>query len=429
MRPLFDQYTQPENRLTHALACALHHDRAILRSFLRSIGADAVPPAERLRVVEQRLPGEEIEGVEITETESERRGLPDICIYEDAEERPWALAIESKAQAKAYVDQLRRHQSTLSKRGFSNPQLLLITVEPASSAHQLPDRVVARQWRQIYAWLRTEHAASFWSRAVTEYMEVFETKMVAQEYSIRGTITMFDGLRFDEDRPYNYPEAKRLLLLLGDELRKDRRMVKLGMDPKGQGRGAITGRARDSVWDFLPLASARGSTLFTTHPHFTFSIARGHPGAMITVPNGVKGGFRKRLESLGEDGFLDLLQSIESNLRSIVRSSKGATPLVYAVQRHFLTQNSGGIEDARLSFDLRTVVPGGSDRVKHQPEWAVGMYRALTLKRSNIQLGIGLHFSYSCPIVRSPKVVELFVNTWIALEPALRLAQANADEE
>jgi hypothetical protein len=427
VRPLFDQYTQPENRLTHALACALHHDRAILRSFLRWIGAEAVPPPDRLRVVEQRLPGEEIEGVEITEAESERRGLPDICIYDDNEERPWALAIESKAQAKAYADQLRRHQTTLTKRGFPKPQLLLITVEPAPPAEQLPDRVVARQWRQIYAWLREEHADSFWSRAVTEYMEVFETKMVAQEYSIRGTITMFDGLRFDEDRPYNYPEAKRLLLLLGDELRKDKRMVKLGMDPEGEGRGAITGRARDSVWDFLPLTTARGSTLFTNHPHFTFSIARTHPGALITVPNGVKGGFRKRLESLGENGFLTVLRTIESNLRGVIKASRGASPLVYALQRHFLTQSSGGIEDARLSFDLRTIVPGGQDRVKYQPEWAIGMYQALTQKRSNIQMGVGVHFSYRCPIVRSPMVTDLFVNTWFALEPVLSVAAPHDD--
>ncbi len=34
MRNVFDQYGQPENRLTHALATCLHEDRAFLGEFL-----------------------------------------------------------------------------------------------------------------------------------------------------------------------------------------------------------------------------------------------------------------------------------------------------------------------------------------------------------------------------------------------------------
>lgn len=37
MRNIFDQYTQPENRVTHALMCALHHDPTLLHAFLRDI--------------------------------------------------------------------------------------------------------------------------------------------------------------------------------------------------------------------------------------------------------------------------------------------------------------------------------------------------------------------------------------------------------
>ncbi len=42
--------------------------------------------------------------------------------------------------------------------------------------------------------------------------------MIARDYAIRGTITMFDGICFDEDNPYTHAEAKRLIRLLGDEL-------------------------------------------------------------------------------------------------------------------------------------------------------------------------------------------------------------------
>ena len=45
MRNLFDQYDQPENRLSHALAVCLHEDRTLLRGFLAWIGAKPPLPA------------------------------------------------------------------------------------------------------------------------------------------------------------------------------------------------------------------------------------------------------------------------------------------------------------------------------------------------------------------------------------------------
>lgn len=426
MRNLFDQYSQPENRLTHALAFTLHEDKAILASFLRFVGVSDAPPADRLRILEQRLPGEEIKGVELTEDESERRGLPDICIFDENADEPWALLIESKVQAKAGVDQLKRHRSTVARRGFRNATVVLITIDPPPPREALPDGVRTIQWRQIYAWLRRSHGAARWSQTMTAYMEVFETKMVADEYSIRGTITMFDGLRFDDENSYSYPEAKRLIRLLGDELRGRKKLAQIGMDPDGKGRGTITGRARDGVWDLLPLKGARGADLFTAHPHLTYSINRTHPGLQLSVPNGVKGGFRKRLEALGADGFEELLREVDSNLRDVVKTSRHAKPNVHVVQRHWPSRSAPAIEDAKISFDLRTVVPRGRDHVKYQPEWAAGMYLALTQKRSNIGFGLGVSFSYECPIVRSPAVVDLFVDAWLALAPAVKLAAPDA---
>lgn len=34
MRSIFDQYTQPENQLTHGLICCLDQDRKLLKHFL-----------------------------------------------------------------------------------------------------------------------------------------------------------------------------------------------------------------------------------------------------------------------------------------------------------------------------------------------------------------------------------------------------------
>ena len=38
LRNVFDQFSQPENRLTHALVCTLSNERALIRPFLRWLG-------------------------------------------------------------------------------------------------------------------------------------------------------------------------------------------------------------------------------------------------------------------------------------------------------------------------------------------------------------------------------------------------------
>jgi hypothetical protein len=53
LRNIFDQYSQPENRVTHALMTALNEDRKLLTLFLRS------SDARKLCVLEQQYPGEE----------------------------------------------------------------------------------------------------------------------------------------------------------------------------------------------------------------------------------------------------------------------------------------------------------------------------------------------------------------------------------
>ncbi len=59
MRNIFDQYSQPENRVTHALASALHEDGNLLRAFLADI-ANCSPPKgkDSIEVYEQTYPGE-----------------------------------------------------------------------------------------------------------------------------------------------------------------------------------------------------------------------------------------------------------------------------------------------------------------------------------------------------------------------------------
>lgn len=60
MRNIFDQYIQPENRLTHTLVSTLANERRLIRPFLRWLSAENVPPLRELQVVEQQVPGEAV---------------------------------------------------------------------------------------------------------------------------------------------------------------------------------------------------------------------------------------------------------------------------------------------------------------------------------------------------------------------------------
>jgi hypothetical protein len=71
LRNIFEQCSQPENRVTHALLSALNEDRRLLGFFLREL-VKAKPPVDvrKLSVLEQQYPGEE----EPSGDELERRG-------------------------------------------------------------------------------------------------------------------------------------------------------------------------------------------------------------------------------------------------------------------------------------------------------------------------------------------------------------------
>lgn len=412
MRSIFDQYSQPENRLTHALACALHHDRTLLVPFLKWLGIAQIPSASTLHLSQQTVPGSYE-----PEDDSDRRGLPDMAVFDD---QGWAVLFESKVQSGLTSDQLQRHAKTAKRSGYSGAQIVALTVDTPKSL--LPTGVSHRHWREVYSWFNHRTAGSFMAAQLIDFFRAFERHAILNEYQIRGTITMFDGLRFDSDSPYTYPEAKRLIRLLGDEVQSRPDLKKLGVDPDGARRTAITGRAGDAVWDYLPLRKARGSTNFTAYPHLTMSISNRQAVASITVPNGIKGGFRTSLRAGELERFTEMLLEIDQNMRLLVKKCVNAKPYMYAIQRHYQSQRSAATTDANLGADLRTLRKGGAEGVKYQPEWAEAIYRLIVQKRSNIQFGVEMRFDYHCPLVRSAECADLFAGAWIACKPLLDLA-------
>jgi hypothetical protein len=419
LRNIFDQYEQPENRLTHALVCTLAEEPRLLRRFIRDF-THASPPSGGLYIVEQQRPGEQR-----SRSEGETSGLPDAWIYS---EEGWALILECKVAAGLSAGQLRRHLVTAAHRGFTDIRLLVITARGAKA--RLPDRAHAAQWTDVYAWLVRQSRESRLARRCADYFEILEAEL-PEDYLREGTLTAFSGIPFNAANPYSYLEAKRLLKLALDELRKNRKLAKtLGMDPRGTGRGAITGRESDSVWDFLRLKRGRGDQAFTHYPHMTLAIKSDLLLTIVTVPHGIRPELRRHLVDLGADGFRDLFEEICKRICFALRKDKGAAPWMEVLQRRYLSQRSIPIVDARMEFDLRTAFQKtptlGKKAIKPQPQWLDAAYRALTKKNSNLQLTVGAAFPYGrSSSVSERTILSNIAETWLACLPLLKAMKIN----
>ncbi|MFQ5778798.1 MAG: hypothetical protein ACE5IP_12400 [Terriglobia bacterium] len=419
MRNIFDQYAQPENRLTHALVSCLAADQELLRKFVEWVTGEGLASAKNLEIIEQKLPGEE----EVAEDDAERRGLPDAWIHDG---NGWAVVLENKIGSPLKREQLERHRRVAQRRGFTQLHLAAIVTE-RSKAPSFND-VKVLEWRELYSWIQLQRHSQ-WAHRVLEYMEILEAKLVAEQYLTEGTLTVFSGIPFGNGYAYNYLEAKRLLRLMLNELRKREDLHReLGVDPQGKGRPAITGREARSVWDFLPLVQARRAKNFTEYPHFTLSIGQDWTYAHVTIPNGIKKEYRDNLLSRGKEGFFELLREVTTNFEKSLARVEGASPWVSLFQRHFPSQRAEPIVDADIEFDLRTAFPvaetwGAS--VKHQPQWLEAVYAALSRKRSNLQVAVGVNFDYDWgDATKSRDILDHIANTWLACKPLIRVVVA-----
>jgi hypothetical protein len=254
-------------------------------------------------------------------------------------------------------------------------------------------------------------------------MEIAEARDIEEQYMKKGTLTQFAGIPFTKDRPYNYLEAKRVLELLRRELIKRRDLQELGADKDSKGRGAITGREGNAVWDFIGLKRAKTAINFTQYPHLTIGVQREFLDAYVTVPNGIRSRYRTKLLGDSPDEFTQLIEQITRQLIKSLKSVKGAVPRVTLVQRHYLSQRAPATVDCLLQFDPRTAISlngSGAGHVKHQPQWLAVTRETLKARRSNLQFQIGAVFPYAtCPKSHTAGIEEAVAQVWIAARPLL----------
>ena len=86
--------------------------------------------------------------------------------------------------------------------------------------------------------------------------------------------------------------------------------------------------------------------------HLTLAVLSHTVEAMVTVPNSVNSGTRRKLLQLDEDGFTTLAKDIVTNLKPLLRKHKGAAPWFRDVQRRFSSRRAVvPYLDARIEFD------------------------------------------------------------------------------
>jgi len=413
MRNVFDQYSQPENKLTHALMTALNEDKKLLSEFIQKYSNR--DNSRNLTLIEQQLPGQDV-----TEEEAERKGLPDGWIYDNDN---WSLLIESKVSSKLDLDQLERHCVSANMRGFDNHTVLAIVVTDDFNSNHKWLRVIT--WSQLYVWLKTylTKNKSFWAMQLTRFLEISEIKFTEAKYMTEGTLTEFSGIPFNKENHYNYLEAKRIIKLMMNALLKRQVLEsELDIDLSKSGRGAITGSEGVDVWDFLRL---KCSTLHdhTAYPHFTLSLGRDKLYTVITIPDRVNTAYRKKLFGNGLNSFSEVLKDVYENLNGlIVKRNLNAIPTITLLQRHFLSQRSIGKVDGILEFDMRTIFKNETSKVKHQPIWLQTVYELLKVKKANTQLSVGLVFNYdNCSETQSNQILDVVVETWLGLKPLVQL--------
>jgi hypothetical protein len=414
MRNLFDQYDQPENKVTHALMVALDKDRVLLKAFLKLINIKPPVKPAQLELEEQAVVGQ----LEESEQEADRKGLPDGWIH-DGEQ--WSLLIESKISSRLTKDQIERHHKTAERAGFTD--ITVLSIEAVLNRINEPGYLLRLEWQDVYRLLKQRQLESPWAAMAAEYFEIAESKFTDSGYLKEGNLTVFSGIHFGQEKPYTYTEAKRLIKLIMEALRQDKDFCqKAGIDSNIPGRGAITGKQGSAVWDYLSHQNSAKSKDFTNHPHFTLGINQQRLHISITIPNNTETQYRNRLKGLTFDEFQQLIATVVGEMEPLYSKDEGYSPWCTAVQRRYKSQRAHPTHDAVLEFDLRTAIGDGNSSVKPQIQWLQAAFDAYCEKKSNYQLQIGaaIYFDKS-ETIKTEKALDQIKQTWLACGPLLDL--------
>jgi hypothetical protein len=414
VRNIFDQYSQSENRLSHALATVLHEDVELRQQFLDRFIKAKSPSAKNVRVSEQRFPNlsAALDGKQKAES------VPDIWLYDEA---GWCAVIECKISSRLSLSQINRHAAT-AERYFDFKTIHKVAITALDGHDDLPKDITHISWVDIYVWLIADQRAGAWSQHAARYFEILEAQMIDNEQLVAGALTTFSGFPDWKKDGYAYPEAKRLCRLAMEKLRENKDLrEQLHMAAELPGRGAITGNVADVVWDYLQLEPARLAKNHTENIHLTLGVKRDAVEAYITIPDKLSASLKRNLKNSIDGTFTAALHGVLAAANELMRKEPHAVPVMRVVQRRYPSQRSEPFIDANMLVDLRTI-DADNGVVKYQPEWIEAALQAVANKNSNMQMQLGILYpAPRCETMRTKEAVGLIAAGWLTCKPVIDL--------
>lgn len=425
IRNIFDQYSQPENRLTHALVQVLARDEVLARKFLaKFVPTLKVLPRHELCFSCQRFPEQEAEPLteeKSKEEEAEGKGIPDFWVYRkgDADEPGWAVFCECKVTATLQAEQLKNHTATAHKLGF--PSLHLLTITPSKADSEIfclvPPSVNADSvaWSEVYE-LVESHKDQEYVRDFLDYMHVVEGLLMTGKEDFEP-LTKFTGIPFGAKHPYSALEAKTLLRALIRELR-----ARLGESGVLTVNTEIGKKKISGPWDVIRFH--RETEAFTSHPHITVGIDAKECVIQLTLPNSAKNAYWKNIRECSGQQLLDTFRRVAEGVGPQRPLGKGFWEprlRVYLEQVHFWAQKNPR-SDGDLEFDLNTVLcQEPQANVRPVQAWLPALCSMLSAKpKANFELGLRIAYPYvDGSVCRDAGFVDALAKSAEALQPFL----------
>ena len=380
LTPLFDQYSNNENRLTHALLHTIGGSERILRLFLKKvIGLKGKMGVLEVEVSTQKRPFSH-EDTDPDKVDS----VPDAWII--TPDSKLGIVVEVKdVKNNVRFGQLRSHIKRLE--GYDARYLLVITPDSKEPV-KIPDirqsenadcHVVWISWNDIYRVFKKWRDTNFQSMP----KEQFILNSMLEYLEHRREVLGFQGIFFNKG--FDVDQAKIILKTEMDEVSDTVQELFPALTSR---RPAVTtALSKSSVWDCF--GKSKG---FTNDIHITFSLHEDYHDISLTVPHNASQRW-KQLKSVfqkpsGEQKIISLMETLRNKVPNLF--------LEYH-QRHFLFRKKG-VKDAFLEFNIDTFGLPFSKRksnVKEFPIW-YEVFKSAVVKKSkiNAQVAFKIRFYY-----------------------------------
>ena len=336
LHPLYDQYSNQENRLTHALLHSIGSSEWLLCRFLKYIiGYEISLTGETYEISTQKTPfsyGDE--------NQEDIESIPDAWIVDENSRLGIVIEVKDRKNSLS-LSQLRSHANKV--KNYKYPYLLVITPDlklpkKITDLEQKENErlhIVWRSWDEIYRWLINLNIPKSSQRTKDQFLVTSMREYLERRREVLG----FQGIYFPSG--FNVLEAKAILNAEMEELKSNVTELYKNLDKR---RPAITTFSQESVWDCF--GSEEG---FTADLHLTLGMHEKSHHIALTVPNSAKKAW-SRLKKVFSD------EANQEQLFSILKSLRNEVPHLFIEfnQRHFVARKFG-VSDGYMEFDIDTL--------------------------------------------------------------------------